>query len=287
MIVYAKITVGRSVVSARAAERVEDVAEVVAAEVAHERRDLAAVAAEEPLELQARRRRRDRRAASPARRPRSRRRATGTARSASRRSGDSRSSPPSCCARLAQATAVLELDHLPAARPEVRLELGGADSRDHAVERLPVQVDDPEDVPEPARQRLGERLPDVPLVELRVAEQRDEAAAGRGAEARLREAVGERAEERRGGAEADRPGRVVDRERVLRPRRVGLQARRSRAAASGRSGRAGPRRYSIACSTGRGVRLDGHAVLGVAGRRGRARSSTSPSRPTTPDGRRP
>ena len=95
------------------------------------------------------------------------------------------SSPPSCCTRRAQAAAVLELDHLPAARAEVRLELGGADPGDHAVERLPVQVDDPEHVPEPARQRLRERLPDVPLVELGVAEQRDEAAAGRGAEPRL------------------------------------------------------------------------------------------------------
>ena len=46
--------------------------------------------------------------------------------------------------RLAQPAAVLELDHVPAARPELRLELGGPDAGDDAVERLPVEVDDPE-----------------------------------------------------------------------------------------------------------------------------------------------
>ena len=40
---------------------------------------------------------------------------------------------------------------------------------------------------------------------------------------RLREPVGERTEQRRGRAEPDRAGRVVDRKRVLRPRRIRLQ----------------------------------------------------------------
>ena len=62
------------------------------------------------------------------------------------------------------------------------------------------------------------------LVELGVAEQRDLAAADGHVEVAGHVAVGERAPDRRGGADADRAGRVVDRVGVLRARRVGLQA---------------------------------------------------------------
>ena len=164
--------------------------------------------------------------------------------------------------RSAEAAAVLELDHVPAARPEVRLELRGADPRDHAVERLAVEVDDPERVAEPARERLGHRLPEVALVELGVAEERDEAAAGRGAEVGLDIAVGERAQQRRSAAEAHRAGRVVDREGVLRPRWIALQP--AEVAEPGQVGTVEPAEQVLErVHHGRGVGLDADAVASV------------------------
>ena len=161
---------------------------------------------------------------------------------------------------VAQAAAVLELDHVPAVRPELRLELCGADARDDAVERLTVEVDDPEDVAEPARQRVGERLPDVSLVELGVPEQGDEAPAGRRAEPRLRKPVGERPEERCRRAEPDRSGRVVDREGILGARGVRLEA--AEVAQPGQVGAVEPSEEVFdRMQHRRGMGLDGHAVL--------------------------
>ena len=70
-------------------------------------------------------------------------------------------------------------------RPTARLQLGRTDSRNHAVERLPVEIDEPENIPEATRQGVRESLPDVSFVELGVTEQRDEATPRRGTEARL------------------------------------------------------------------------------------------------------
>ena len=127
--------------------------------------------------------------------------------------------------RGAQLAPVLQLDHAPARAVEAALERLGADHRHDAVERLAVEVDDPDRLLQPARRRVEDRLPDVALVELGVADQRDEAAAGPAELAVVvHVALHQRTEQRRGGAEPDRPGRVVDGDRILRPARVGLQA---------------------------------------------------------------
>ena len=80
--------------------------------------------------------------------------------------------------RGAQLAPVLQLDHAPARAVEAALERLGADHGHDAVERLAVEVDDPDRLLQPARRRVEDRLPDVALVELRVADQRDEASAG-------------------------------------------------------------------------------------------------------------
>ena len=132
-------------------------------------------------------------------------------------------SPPSRSYAAAKPAAELQLEHLPACRLELTLELVRLDDRDDPVEALAVQVDDPEDVAEAARLRLEQRLPQVAFVELRISEQRDEPAACSGAEVRLDVAVRKRAEEGRSRPDPDRSGRVVDRKVILRPARVGLE----------------------------------------------------------------
>ena len=206
---------------ARAAEGREDVAEVVAAEVADERADVVRLVEEarEGVVVGALERR-EQGAANVLGRGAEERLVRLV-----RHLVDPAAEEAASLARvrLAQLAAVLELDHVPAARPEVRLELGRPDPWDHAVERLAVEIDDPERVAEPARQRLGDRLPEVALVELRVAEQGDVAAARRGAEVGGDVPVGERSEQRGGAPEADRAGGVVDRVRVLGARGVALE----------------------------------------------------------------
>ena len=71
--------------------------------------------------------------------------------------------------------------------------------------------------------RVDERLPDRALVELGVADERDLAPALRHVEVPGDVAVGDRAPERRGGADADRARREVDGAGVLGPARVALQ----------------------------------------------------------------
>ena len=79
-------------------------------------------------------------------------------------------------------------------------------------------------LPRPGGGRVGDGLPDVALVELGVADQRDEAAAGPGAEVGVDVAAGGGGEQRRGRAQADRAGGEVDLVGVLGAGRVGLQA---------------------------------------------------------------
>src|SRR5581483_5489073 len=126
--------------------------------------------------------------------------------------------------RSPQSPPVLQLDDVPAAGAEASLELCRPDPRDDTIERLPVEVDDPKDVAEVVRLRLGDGLPDASLVELGVPEQRDEPSARRRAEVALDVAVDERGEERRRRAEPDGAGREVDREWVLRLRRIALKS---------------------------------------------------------------
>ena len=95
------------------------------------------------------------------------------------------------------------------------------------VEALAVEVDDHRHVAELAEALLEDRLPDVALVELGVADERDEPALrlarDRVAEVEPQVAVGQRREHRRDRAQADRAGREVDRVGILGPRRVRLQ----------------------------------------------------------------
>src|SRR4029079_18955109 len=106
-----------------------------------------------------------------------------------------------------ESAAVLALQHLPAAGLEQRLELGGADTGDNAVEALAIEVDDPEDVAETLDVILEDGLPDVALVELGVAHQRDVALGGDVAEVELGVALDGCREGRRDRPEPDRAGR--------------------------------------------------------------------------------
>ena len=124
---------------------------------------------------------------------------------------------------------VLGLDHLPADAAEQGFHLLHLDAGDHAVQTLAIQVDDPQHVAQ-ARAADGfvaDGLPDIAFVQLGVADDGDEAARWVGlvgAEVGGGVAIGERGEQRRGGAEADGAGGEVDRVGVLGATRVGLQA---------------------------------------------------------------
>ena len=123
-----------------------------------------------------------------------------------------------------QPAAVLRLDDVPAGVLEELHEPPGLHARDDPVEALAVEVDDPHDVAEALERRVGDRLPDVALVELGVADEGDEAGVGPGAEVGVDVAAGGRREQRGDRAEADRAGREVEDVGVLGAARVGLQA---------------------------------------------------------------
>ena len=120
--------------------------------------------------------------------------------------------------------AVLHGVHVPARRLEHRGEPPGGDVGHDAVERLAVEVDDPQHLAEMGDDRVDDRLPHGALVELRVADERDLPAALRDVEVAGDVAVRERRPDRRGRADADRAGREVRRHRVLQAARIALQA---------------------------------------------------------------
>ncbi len=124
----------------------------------------------------------------------------------------------------AEQPAVLDGDRLPASGLEHRGGPGHGDLRHDPVERLAVDVDDPEHLAQVRGERVHERLPDRTLVELGVAEDRDLSPAARHLEVPGHVAVGERAPERRGRADAHGPRREVHGVGVLRTARVALQA---------------------------------------------------------------
>src|SRR5581483_1133033 len=72
-----------------------------------------------------------------------------------------------------EALAVLQIDNFPAVAREHLAQALSAAVRNHPVEALTVEVDHPQHASEPLREFLAERLPDVALVELGVADQRD------------------------------------------------------------------------------------------------------------------
>ena len=68
--------------------------------------------------------------------------------------------------------------HVPAGAGEEALEAGGLDARNHAVEALAVEVDDPDHVAEALDRFFGDGFPDVAFVQLGIADQGDEAVGG-------------------------------------------------------------------------------------------------------------
>ena len=76
--------------------------------------------------------------------------------------------------RRLQPPAVLDLDDVPAGGLELPAPLVDPDAGHDPVQRLAVEVDQPHHVAEPGGGRVGDRLPDVPLVQLGVADERDE-----------------------------------------------------------------------------------------------------------------
>ena len=114
--------------------------------------------------------------------------------------------------------APLEHDDLPSGGSEHPLELGDLDVGHHPVQRLPVEVDHPEQLAQPSDLWIHHGLPDRALVQLGVPEEADEAPR-RGCRGELgsRVAMGHCRPHRRGGSDPDRPGREVDRVGVLEP----------------------------------------------------------------------
>ena len=147
-----------------------------------------------------------RRATPRRRRPRRRRRGSGSGRSASRRSAAGGQVAILLRKLVAQAPPVyLQLQHLPARRLEQLLELRRPDHGHDPVEALAVQVDDPEHVAEAACLPLEHRLPEAALVDLASPSSEMNGPAGAPPEVGLDVAVAQRAEQRRGRAEPNRP----------------------------------------------------------------------------------
>ena len=168
--------------------------------------------------------------------------------------------------QLGEQPAVLQRDDLPARRGEHAAQPVGRHQRDHAVQRLPVHVDDPDDLAELGHARVDDGLPDGALVELGVTEQRVLAARGIDAvpafEVPAQVTAGHRPPDRGGRADADRSRGVVHRIGVLDPARIALQA-----AERPQRGQVGlielAEQVVDRVQHGRGVRLDRHPVLGA------------------------
>ncbi len=168
-------------------------------------------------------------------------------------------SPPSRVKSSRRRTPVLDRLDVPARGVEHPHQAPGGDVGHDAVERLAVEVDDPQHLAQARDHRVGDRLPDRALVELGVAEQRDVAPAARHLEVPGHVAVGHRAPDRGRRADADRAGRVVDGVGVLAARRIGLQP--AVLAQPRQVGGIEPAEQEVdRVQDGRGVRLDRDAV---------------------------
>ena len=188
-----------------------------------------------------------------------------------------------------QKLAVLQGDDAPADQLEHLADAAEQAVVDHAVEALAIVVDHPPQVPHVVLPAFEQRLEDVALVELGVADQRHHAAGRPLAVAQLFQAhvvLHQGGEERHGHAEADRAGREVDVVDVLGARGIGLRAAQPAEMfelvlrSDGRTGtgwRGTPARR--AASPPRDPP--------AAAPRNRAPSSPWRARRTTPDGRRP
>ena len=123
-----------------------------------------------------------------------------------------------------KAPPVLHRDRLPAGSVEHPPDPPDGDVGNDPVERLPVEVDDPQDLAQVRDHGVDERLPHRAFVELGIADEGDVPAARRNIEVAGDVPLGERAPDRRRGADADGAGGEVDRVGVFRPAGVALQA---------------------------------------------------------------
>ena len=168
-------------------------------------------------------------------------------------------SPPSRSNSARRRRPYLTVSVCQPAASNIPIEAPGRDVGDDAVQRLAVEVDDPQHLAQPRHHRVDDRLPDGALVELGVAQQRDLAPAARDVEVPGDVAMGHRAPDRRGGPDPDAPGRVVDGVGVLRAAGIGLKA--AVLAQPRQVGRVqAPEQEVDRVQDRRGVRLDRHAV---------------------------
>ena len=188
-----------------------------------------------------------------------------------------------------QQLAVLQRHDAPADQLEHLADAAEQPVVDDAVEALAVVVDHPPQVPDVVLPAFEQRLEDVALVELGVADQRHHAAGrpiGRRELLQPHIVLHDRGEQRHGDAEADRAGREIDVVDVLGARRIGLRAaqRRGSARASRASGgRTGTGWRGTPARRAASPPRDPPA----SAPRNRARSSPSPARRRRPGGRRP
>ena len=152
-----------------------------------------------------------------------------------------------------QQLAVLQGDDAPADQLEHLVDAAEQPVGDHAVEALAVVVDDPPEIADVVLPAFEQRLEDVALVELGVADQRDHPAGRALAGAQLLQAhivLHQRGEQRHRHAEADRAGREIDVVDVLGARRIGLRAAQAAEALELARGVWWPSRYWMAWNTG-------------------------------------
>ena len=160
--------------------------------------------------------------------------------------------------------AMLHDHHVPAEIGEHGLKLGPEAFPDHSIQRLAVVVDDPPGVAKPVLPALDQRLVDVALVHLGVADERDHAPF----RAVLHPAMGlavilrQRGEQRLRHAKAHRAGREIDVVHVLGARGIGLRALVA-AEVLQLCARLIARQILDGVEDGRRVRLHRHAVLGL------------------------
>ena len=163
-----------------------------------------------------------------------------------------------------QQLAVLQRDHAPADQLEHLADPAEQAVVDHAVEALAIVVDHPPQVPHVVLPAFEQRLEDVALVELGVADQRHHAA-GRAllGVAQLLQphiVLHHRGEQRHGDAQPHRAGREIDVVDVLGARRIGLRAAQ-RAEAFELVARLVAEQVLDGVEHRRGVRLHRHAIL--------------------------
>ena len=125
--------------------------------------------------------------------------------------------------QLLQQPAVLDREHLPAGRREHALQPAAPHVGHHPVQRLPVEVHDPDDLAQLGH--VGSRTASQTAPSSSSASPTSEYCrpGPRAAEVPGDVPAGQRTPDRRGRADADRAGGVVDRVRVLGPARVALQ----------------------------------------------------------------